>query len=52
MNPIVGIVFTTSPNFNFNKIVVLPAASNPNKSILSSYLSNNDCHTLEKKSPI
>ena len=30
-SPIVGIVVTTSPNFNLYRIVVFPAASSPTK---------------------
>ena len=32
-SPIVGIVVTTSPNFNLYKIVVFPAASRPTKMV-------------------
>eukprot|EP00732_Lithocolla_globosa_P003698 Lithocolla_globosa_v1_NODE_3071_length_1772_cov_4.612922.p2 type:complete len:107 gc:universal NODE_3071_length_1772_cov_4.612922:1433-1753(+) len=38
LNPIVGIVVTTSPSFNLYKMLVFPAASSPTIKILTSCL--------------
>lgn len=52
LNPIVGLVCVALPIDNFYKIDVLPAPSNPNINILTSFLPANLCHSLENIPPI
>ena len=49
--PIVGMEWTTSPNFNLYKMVVFPAASNPTIKIRISFLPMN-CLKIECMIPI
>lgn len=52
LNPMVGMVVTTSPSFNLYRMVVLPAASRPTMRIRMSFLLTRRLHTCEKRFPI